>query len=178
LSARLSLSTTPKGFPTLPAVRFDRKKLGERIAQARLKKGITSQAELCRKLIAVLERRGGTSDSGKNPKQTLTAMSVNNWEKGTNVPSMEMLAVLAAFLEVDEEWLLFGSERNSDIKQERFYLSRVTEEEGRLLTAFREASKAAQKAIVDTAMSIAKASPAPNAQVHQLRRKDDKATNG
>ena len=170
-----SLAQSVGAVPTLAAMRFDRKKMGGRIAEARMRRGITTQAELCRKLIQVLERRGGTSDGLKNPKQTITAQSVNNWEKGSAVPSMDMLAILAALLEVDEEWILFGSDRNTDIKQERFYLSRVTEEEGRLLTAFREASKAAQKAIIDTAVSIANASPAPNAQVHQLRRKDDKA---
>lgn len=101
-------------------------------------------------------------------------MSVNNWEKGNAVPSMDMLAVLASLLEVDEEWILFGTDRTTDIQSERLFLSRVTEEEAKLLTAFREASKAAQQAILSSAESIARASPAPNATVHPLRRKEDR----
>lgn len=160
---------------TLPSMRISKRDIGTRIAEARKAKGIESLAELCR---LVLER--AKSRAREHPgvdgkmKQTLTPQTVSNWEGGKVVPSWDMLPLLAEVLGTEEEWILFGSKRNEQLRKERQFLERINDEEAALLTMFREASKSGQKTILKLARDVAEDHPAPEASVHPMRRKDDK----
>jgi transcriptional regulator with XRE-family HTH domain len=135
-------------------------------------KGILTQAELCRLMMASMKDTPATTKRGRN----VTPQAISAWENGEVVPSWENLAILCSVLQTDEEEILFGKERNKQLRSERYFMARVNEDEGRLLTTFREASKDGQRAILESARSLANALPAPEAQIHPLRRKDDRRT--
>ena len=105
---------------------------------------------------------------------TVTRQAVSTWWHGKVIPGWDVIPVLAAILGTEQEWLLFGSKRGEQMKKERQYLARVSEDELALLTTYREASKTGQRTITRTAKSIAEESPAPEASVHPFRRKEDK----
>lgn len=151
--------------------------IGGRITEAAKAKGIDRPAELCRQVLAAAKRMAvlRESDGATKAKQTLTPQSVSNWLGGKVVPSWDMLAPLASVLGVEGEWLLFGSRRRDQIKQERQYLVRVNEEELAWLTTLRDSNQQGQKTILKIAKDIAEEQPAPHADMHTLRRKDDKA---
>jgi transcriptional regulator with XRE-family HTH domain len=152
-----------------------KEQVGLRIAAGMKAKGIAGPAELCRLVLKHLEVLGREVAHGEPKlKQTLTAQAVSNWINGKVMPSWEMLPSLAKVLDLQEEEILFGSKRGDQLKRERQFLSRITEEEAALLTAFREANKIGQKSIVKMARTLAEDHPVEDASVHQLRRKEDR----
>lgn len=151
-----------------------KEEVGARIAAAMKAKGIPGPAELCRLVLRRLEVLARDVASERKLKQTLTAQSVSNWINGKVMPSWEMLPALSEVLGLQEEEILFGSKRSDQMKRERQFLSRITEEEATLLTAYREANKNGQKSIVKMARTLAEDNPVEDASVHQLRRKDDR----
>lgn len=156
-------------------MKVDKKELGERIAEARKLRGIQSAAGLCRALVEAMKKSPQLSDGKKNAKTTLTPAAVSNWERGEQIPSWDLMDLLELVLEVDQEELLFGTRRAGQLRKERIYLVRVTDDEARLISAYRETSKEGQRTITKVVKSIAEEQPAPEATIHQLRRKDDKA---
>jgi transcriptional regulator with XRE-family HTH domain len=152
--------------------------IGKRIARLRTKRGILTQAELCRQLVIAAQQSFGpsSSDSGSKRGRNLTPQAVSSWEQGEVVPAWENLALLAQVLATSEAEILFGSVRDADdnlVVQEKLYLSRITEEEAALLTAYRAASKEGQRFIVKNAKGVAEELPAPEATIHNFRRKTD-----
>lgn len=139
--------------------------LGKRLRECAQDKRIKGPQALCDLVHTELEKRG--------LRQTVTRQTVSNWWHGKVYPSLEMLPILAAVLGTDQEWLLFGSKRGEQIKREREFLARVSEEELRLLTLFRESSKSGQRTILKQVQVIADEQPAPEATIHPMRRKDD-----
>lgn len=140
--------------------------VGKRIRDAAKHKNLENPTKLSEAFSAAAKNR--------NLKQTVTRQTVSNWWHGKVYPSMDMLPLLAAVLEEEQEWILFGSKRGDQLKKERQFLIRANEEEAALLTAFREASRSGQKTILRQAKVVAEEQPADEATVHQMRRKDDK----
>jgi transcriptional regulator with XRE-family HTH domain len=159
-----------RGRPAATLMPMDgRSDVGKRIRDAAEAKKIAGATELCELLHDELRRRG--------LKQTFTRQTLSNWWNGKVWPDLDTLPALAEVLGSEQEWILFGSRRGDQLKKERQYLTRVSEEEAALLTSYREASKAAQKTILKTAKTISEEHPAPEADVHQMRRKDDRHRN-
>lgn len=131
-------------------------------------------ADLMRLVIPELEKLAAQHPKSAKLKKTISDQTASNWIQGRVIPDWYQLAALAAAVGVPGDQLLFGSRRGEQLKKEREYLTRVSEEEMKLLTAYREANKSAQKTILKQARVVADDHPAPEASVHQLRRKDDK----
>jgi transcriptional regulator with XRE-family HTH domain len=144
----------------------DRSSVGSRIREMADLKGIAGPTELCALLHTELQKR--------RLGQTFTRQTVSNWWHGKVYPDLDTLLCLAEVLGTDQEYLLFGSRRGDQLKKERQFLTRISEEEAALLTTFRESSKAGQKTILRQAKIVAEEQPAPEGEVHQMRRKDDK----
>lgn len=121
---------------------------------------------LHKQLSVVLKNR---TDGGK---KTITRQTVSNWVAG-QAPKLDELTYLAKVLDTEREYILFGSKRGDQMRREKQFLARVNEEELALLTAYRMASKGGQKTITKLAKDVAEDHPAPEATVHQMRRKDD-----
>ncbi len=89
--------------------------IGERIKKARIARGIT-QTELARKIGTIYQR-------------------VHEWEEGWKSPSEQYIGKIAAFLEVDVEWLRSGSFSNEPLcVYKQFYCAEhdnMTEEQFR-----------------------------------------------
>jgi transcriptional regulator with XRE-family HTH domain len=139
--------------------------VGTRIRECAEKKAIKGPQALCDLLLVELQKR--------TPRQTITRQTVSNWWHGKVWPSLDMLPALATVLGTEQEWILFGSRRGDQLKRERIYLSRISEEEMALLTVFRETSKSGQRSILKMVKTLAEDNPAPEASVHPMRRKDD-----
>lgn len=107
-------------------------------------------------------------------RQTVTRQTISNWWNGKTYPDLDLLPHLGTVLGTEQEWILFGSRRGDQLKKDRVFLTRVSEEEALLLTSYREASKTGQKTMIRQAKVIAEENPAQEASVHHLRRKDDK----
>lgn len=140
--------------------------VGERIQDCAKERGIATPAAL-HKILSEDARNKGS-------RQTVTRQTVSNWWYGKVYPSLDWLPLLSSVLGTDQEWILFGSKRSEQLKKERQYLARVSEEEIALLTAYREASKPGQKTILKLAKGVSEEHPAPEATIHPFRRKDDK----
>jgi hypothetical protein len=140
-------------------------------------RGISGRKDLYNRLLEVAKKQSG-GDFGQNEtkksKQTLTPQTVSNWIGGKVVPGWEWIPLLAEVFEVPEEEIVFGSKRGEQLKKDRQYLARITDEEALLLTAFRDTSKAGQKTILRQAKVVADEHPAPEATVHLMRRRDDR----
>jgi transcriptional regulator with XRE-family HTH domain len=154
------------GTTTLAFMEGGKADVGKRIRDCAEDRGIETPAAL-HKILTQDARNKGT-------RQTVTRQTVSNWWYGKVYPSLDWLPILAGTLRTDQEWILFGSKRSDQIKRERQYLARISEEEGQLLTVFREASKSAQKTIMKLAKGLSEEDPSPEASVHPFRRKDDK----
>lgn len=140
--------------------------VGQRIRDCAAHLGIKGPTALCELLLTELQNR--------TPKQTITRQTVSNWWHGLVYPSLDMLPALADVLRCEQEWLLFGSRRGDQLRREKLYLARVSDEEALLLTAFRESNKSGQRSMLRMAKTLAEEHPAPEATVHPMRRKDDK----
>jgi transcriptional regulator with XRE-family HTH domain len=156
----------PQRGATLAKMDVGKSEVGQRIRDAAQAKGLPTPAALHQRFIE--------ETTNRSLRQTVTRQTVSNWWHGKVYPSMDMLPILAQVLGSEQEWLLFGSKRNEQLRKERQYLARISEEEGQLITAFREANKAGQKTMLRQAKVIAEEQPAPEATVHPMRRKDDK----
>lgn len=150
--------------------------IGRRIRAAADIKGLSRPADLCRAVLKAAKELSAAreSDDETKPKQTLTPQSVSNWLGGKVVPSWDMLEPLCKVLGLEGEELLFGSKRRDQLKKERQYLVRVNDEELAWLSTLRDASAQGQKTILKLAKDVAEDHPATDADVHQLRRKDDR----
>lgn len=148
--------------------------VGRRIRDCAEERGLGDPAALHQAIVKILTDDERNKGSGQTVTRPVTRQTVSNWWYGKVYPSLEWLPVLASVLETDQELILFGSRRGDQLKKERQYLARVSEEELALLTSFRESSKSGQKTIVKLVRGVAEEHPAPEASVHQLRRKDDK----
>lgn len=131
--------------------------------------------DLSRRVSAVLEQTARSKGhNGSSSKRNVSDQTASNWIKGRNIPDWDVLPALARVIGVSEDFLLFGPKRGDQIKKERVYLSRISDDEGELLTAYREASKSGRRLILRNARAVAEEQPAPYASVHPLRRKEDK----
>lgn len=101
-----------------------KKSIGNRIRQARAKLGLT-QEQLAKEL--------HTSKS-----------SISDWEIGDNLPKIPGAIELAQKAEVSLDWLLTGSENDSNNPKEHD----ITPEEQRLLNAFRMLNRIDQAAVI------------------------------
>ena len=154
-----------KPTATLNGVDNERAGVGERIRFSAQGKGIKGPAALCALLHDELTKRG--------VKQTFTRQTVSNWWHGKVYPDLDTLDALAKVLGTEREFLLFGSRRNDQLRKEKLYLQRISDEESLLLTAYRESSKSGQRSMLKVAKGIAEEHPADEATIHQMRRKDD-----
>lgn len=109
-----------------------------------------------------------------DPRQSATRQTVSNWWHGKVYPSLDTLPALAAVLQCDQEFILFGKRRGDQLKMERQYLSRVNDLEALALTYLREMNQSAQKSALKVLRTLAEDQPAQDATVHQLRRRTDK----
>lgn len=150
--------------------------IGARIRDAAKEKGVDGPADLCRRVLLAAKALSVAreSDGREKLKQTLTPQSVSNWLGGKVVPSWDMLAPLCQVLGVEGEWLLFGSKRREQLKKERQYLVRVNDEELAWLSVLRDSNVQGQKTILKLAKDVAEDHPATEADIHHLRRRDDR----
>jgi len=156
----------PVAPATLAVMDGGRAEVGQRIRDCAQHRGIDGPSALRELFLAELVRKGS--------HQEVTRQTLSNWWHGKVYPDLDTLWALAAVLGTDQEWILFGSRRGDQLKKERQFLARVSEEELTLLTSYRETSKAGQKTMLRTAKNLADEHPAPEATVHPMRRKDDK----
>jgi transcriptional regulator with XRE-family HTH domain len=156
----------PEWTATLTCMSEGKADVGSRIQNAAARKSLETPTRLWAAISAEAKNL--------NLKQTVTRQTVSNWWHGKVYPSMDTLPLLARVLGEEQEWLLFGSKRGEQLKKERQYLARISDEEAALLTTFREASKSGQKTILRQAKVVAEEQPADTATTHNMRRKDDK----
>jgi len=140
--------------------------VGQRIQECARHRGFATPAALHARILQELIKR--------NPKDSLSRQAVSNWWHGKIIPSWDTLPALAIVLGVEQEWILFGSKRNEQLRKEKQYLARVSEDELALLTKYREASKSGQRIIAKVTHEVAEEHPAPDASIHPLRRREDK----
>jgi hypothetical protein len=147
------------------------------LGNAQKDKKFEGPADLARLISAALKHRAAGSEKGhdgKKIKQTISPQTASNWINGKVIPYWDVLPAIAGVVGVAEDEILFGPRRSDQLRKEREYLTRVSEEEMRLLTIYREASKSGQRTLIKQAKIVAEEHPAPEASLHHLRRKDDK----
>lgn len=131
-------------------------------------------ADLGRKVSQALKDLSATKRLNHFTKQTISDQTASNWINGKVIPTWDVLPALEHVIDVPEDAILFGPKRDEQIRKEREFLARVSEEELRLLTIYRETSKPGQKTIIKQAKLTCEDHPAPEATVHPMRRKEDK----
>jgi hypothetical protein len=132
-------------------------------------------ADLARLVNSTLARIGAETHNVRPHKKTISDQTASNWIRGEVIPDWNQLAALALAIDVPGDQILFGNRRSDQLKREREYLVRVSDEELRMLTIFRESSKAGQRTILKQAKIVADESPSPAGDVHHLRRKNDQS---
>lgn len=132
-------------------------------------------ADLARLVNSTLARIGAETHNVRPHKKTISDQTASNWIRGEVIPDWNQLAALALAIDVPGDQILFGNRRSDQLKREREYLVRVSDEELKMLTIFRESSKAGQRTILKQAKIVADESPSPAGDVHHLRRKNDQS---
>lgn len=149
---------------------IDKKKIGERIIEARLALGIETPGALAAKLQEAAKLRHPAKAKPRFSRQT-----VQHWEKGKVVPPWDKIELLAAVLggEYDEEWIMFGRRRQQQLATEKPFLVHVSPEEIELLSDFRRSNEYGKRSIRINAKAVALDQPSPEADMHQMRRSTD-----
>ena len=140
---------------------MDAKAIGERIIDARRLKGIPDYR-------ALAERLRQNTQRGTKP---LSAEAVRLWETGKKIPPYDKVEQLVQVLGEPEEWILFGIRRGEQIREEKRFLSYISDEEMLLISSYRRASDAGKKIIREDADTTARRFPAPLAEVKNFSRK-------
>lgn len=167
-----TVNKTPTG-----TVMFDRVAIGKRIVEARQARGLNSPAALAKAMQEIISRQPDQTkhNGGKKPRRTLSRQTVENWEKGRNVPPLERVEIMVRVFkpEHNEAWIMFGDRREAQIARERRLLVYLNDEESELMNEFRHANEAGRKAIMANAKTMAKAFPIPIAEIHPMRRRGE-----
>jgi len=143
-------------------MKIDPLEVGKRIKAAREAAGLRDCAALAGKIFQNSKKKGRTKASPE---------TVRLWEAGKHIPPWDKIDQLREILGIDEEELLFGQKRDSQLRSERPRLVYLTALEADLIVVFRHASQPAQKRILATAQSLADDDPAPTADFHLLKSK-------
>lgn len=152
---------------------IDKKKIGERIVEAREIRGIRTPGALAKLIIDAARERGLGEKFARLSRQT-----VEHWESGSVCPPVDKLELLAAVFgdEYDEEWIMFGQRRRQQISDEKPLMVYLTKEEAALVNDFRHSNPTGRRSIRINARAVAEDQPADEASVHTLRRKNDLAS--
>ncbi|MGE5522602.1 MAG: hypothetical protein ACM3SS_02730 [Rhodospirillaceae bacterium] len=140
---------------------MDAKAIGARIVEARKLKGIPDYRALATLL------RQNTQVGVK----VLSPETVRLWEVGKKIPPYDKVEQLVQVLGEPEEWILFGIRRGEQLREERRFLSYISDEEMLLLSSYRRASDAGKKIIREDAETTARRFPGPVAELKRFRAK-------
>lgn len=154
---------------------FNSVEIGNRIRQAREECGLKSPEALAKatqEKLKLLEKLNPGRQ--KSRMRTLARQTVENWEKGRNIPpwdKVEAMALVFAPLGYGEVWIMFGEKRAEQLARDRSHLERVTDDEAALLQMYRETNDQGKQGIIASTKGISGANPAQPATVHDLHRK-------
>lgn len=157
---------------------FDGQKIGQRIAQARAARGITSAGALASKLRELLNSKktpGASQIDSTLTGSKISRQTVENWERGTTIPPWDKVALMAELFGApyDEAWIMF-ERRAAQLEAEQPILTYITRAELRMLQHYRRTLPEGQQDAERYVQYIAEKHPLPPASIHQFRRRGDK----
>lgn len=150
---------------------IDKKKIGERIIEARRAVGLmTAEA-----LADAMRKKSQERDAKSGGLERLSRQTVQHWEKGKVCPPPDKLELLALVFggEYDEQWIMFGDRRRQQLDDERPLLVYLTKEEAELINDFRHSNAYGKRSIRINAKAVRQDQPVAEADLHLMRRKVD-----